>query len=235
MSKLKIGKMTSKELATWFGYAYSTYRKKKTNLIEQLPQYCDFEEVYGGIIVKEIYIEEYINDFEKDIEIYHEQVKKYPLNSISNIVREISELPRYKHLSDSQKKRRMTKAGVVGYGATKEKNSRGIYGTRNYQWSIKLDKVKPGQKPYRDLTEEEQLIFNKYTSVIFGERPDVVQNLRLLDEEFKTTDMTKEEYLKHEARLAFDGTFMDVIFAFREETGLMIVRATDHDEETIFK
>lgn len=129
----------------------------------------------------------------------------------------------------------MTKAGVTGYGITKERDSRGIYGTRNYQWSIKLDKVKPDQKPYRDLTEEEQLIFNKYTSVIFGERPDVVQNLKLLDEEFKTTDMTKEEYLKHEARLAFDGTFMDVIFAFREETGLMIVRATDHNiKEPVF-
>lgn len=235
MSKLKIGKMTSKELATWFGYSYNTFRsKKKPELMKQLSQYCKYEEIYGGIIIKEIYIEEYLGDLSGDIEVYHEQVKKYPLNSISNIVEEISELPQYKNLSDSQKKRRMAKAGVVGYGATKEKYDRGIYGTRNYQWSIKLDKVKPGQKPYRDLTEEEQLIFNKHTSAIFGERPDVVQNLKLLDEKFKTTDMTKEEYLKHEARLAFAGTFMDVIFAFREETGLMIVRATDHDEETIF-
>lgn len=231
--ELKLGKMTSQELAAWFGYSYNTFRsKKKPELMKHLPQYCDYEEIYGGIIVKEIYIGEYISDFKKDIEAYHEQVKKYPLNSISNIVEEIGELPRYKNLSDSQKKRRMTKAGVIGYGITKAQNSSGIYGTRNYQWSIKLDKVEPGQKPYRDLTQEEQSIFNKYTSAIFGKKPDVVQNLKLLDEEFKTTNMTKEDYLKHDARLAFDGTFMDVIFAFREETGLMIVRATSHEEET---
>lgn len=47
--------------------------------------------------------------------------------------------------------------------------------------------------------------------------------------------MTKEEYLNHEARLAFDGTFQDVIFKFREETSLVIVRAADYDldEESV--
>lgn len=48
--------------------------------------------------------------------------------------------------------------------------------------------------------------------------------------------MTKKEYLNHKARLKFEEAFQEVIFKFREETGLMIVRATDHDldEESIF-
>ena len=31
MQKLTTGKMTTKELAEWFGYSYSTFRKKKLN------------------------------------------------------------------------------------------------------------------------------------------------------------------------------------------------------------
>ena len=49
--------------------------------------------------------------------------------------------------------------------------------------------------------------------------------------------MTKKEYLNHKARLKFEEAFQEVIFKFREETGLMIVRATDHDldEESILR
>lgn len=229
MKQLIIGKISSRELADWFGYSYSTYRKKKLILMERLSQYCDFEEIFGGIIIKEIYIEEYIKDFELDMQAYYEQVKKFPLNSISNIADEIKEFPRYSNLSKSQRERRMSQAGKLGFGETKEEDSRGIYGTRKYQWSIKLDKPAANGKPYRDLTAKEQQIFNEYTTAVFGKNPEVIQNLKLLDDKFKHTDMTKEEYLNHEARLAFDGTFQDVIFKFREETGLMIVRATDHD------
>lgn len=229
MKQLQLGKIPSKELADWFGYSYSTYRKKKPELVKQLSKYCKYEEIYGGIIVKEIYVEEYVGDLELDIQEYLNQVRKYPLNSISNIAEEISKLPRYEKLSDRQRKRRMTAAGKLGFGETKERDSRGIYGTRKYQWSIKLDKPAANGKPYRDLTAEEQQIFNEYTTAVFGKNPEVIQNLKLLDDKFKHTDMTKEEYLNHEARLAFDGTFQDVIFKFREETGLIIVRATDHD------
>lgn len=234
MKQLIMGKISSRELADWFGYSYSTYRKKKLILMERLLQYCDFEEIFGGIIVKEIYIEEYVGDLELDIQEYLNQVRKYPLNSISNIAEEIKEFPRYSNLSKSQRERRMSQAGKLGFGETKEEDSRGIYGTRRYQWSIKLDKPAANGKPYRDLTAEEQQIFNEYTTAVFGERPEVIQNLKLLDDKFKNTDMTKEEYLNHEARLAFDGTFQDVIFKFREETGLMIVRATDHDLDEDF-
>lgn len=30
MKQLQLGRISSKELADWFGYAYSTYRKKKS-------------------------------------------------------------------------------------------------------------------------------------------------------------------------------------------------------------
>lgn len=55
MKQLHLGKIPSKELAKWFGYAYSTYRKKKPQLLGYLKQYCNYEEIYGGIFVKEIF------------------------------------------------------------------------------------------------------------------------------------------------------------------------------------
>lgn len=63
----------------------------------------------------------------------------------------------------------MAIAGNVGFGEIKEKDSRGIYGTRRYQWSIKLDKPAASGKLYRDLTAEEQQIFNEYTAAVFGD------------------------------------------------------------------
>lgn len=229
MKQLQLGKITSRELANWFGYSYNTFKnKKKSQVMPFLKDYCDYEEVYGGIVVKEIYIDEYQGDLSQDVQVYLDQVRKYPLNSISNIVEEISSLPQYANLSDKQRRRRMTKAGVIGFGVTADEISKGIYGTRKYQWGIKLDKAVNG-KPYRDLTPEEQRIFDEYTTAVFGDKPEIIQRMVLLEKEFRKTDMTKEEYLNHADRLAFEGTFQDVIFKFRDETGKMLVRSTDHD------
>ena len=227
VEQLQIGKIKSTDLANWFGYSYSTYRKKKTILLEYLKDYCEYTEVYGGIIVTEIRFEKYEGDLSSDVQVYHAQVKKNHLNSISNIADAIADEPQYKHLSHSQRERRMSHAGEVGYGITVEEDSKGIYGTRNYQWSIKLYDE---DEPYRSLTEEEQAIFDEYTIAVFGKHPEVVQRLKLLDETFEKTDMTKEEYLKHKDRLEFKKTFDKVIFKFKEETGLQLVRATDHQE-----
>ena len=59
--KLKIGKMTSKELAEWFGIAYSTYRKKSKVLLKELKDYCRYDICYGGVIITDINISEYVN------------------------------------------------------------------------------------------------------------------------------------------------------------------------------
>lgn len=81
------------------------------------------------------------------------------------------------------------------------------------------------------LSLEEQQIFNEYTLAIFKERPEVAQRMALLLDEFRHSDMTKEEFNNHEDRLNFEGTFKDIIFKFREDTGFMLVRATEHELE----
>lgn len=49
MMKLKLGKMTSREIAEWFGRSYYSYRNNIDKYLDQLGYYCEFEKVYGGI------------------------------------------------------------------------------------------------------------------------------------------------------------------------------------------
>lgn len=60
MKELKLGKVKTKEIAEWFGITYGSYHNSKKKKIQELKQYCSFEEVYGGIIINNIYIKEYI-------------------------------------------------------------------------------------------------------------------------------------------------------------------------------
>lgn len=57
--KLKIGKMSSKEVAQWLGISYSTYRNAIDKYLNRLEGYCVYKKVYGGIIIEEIFMEEY--------------------------------------------------------------------------------------------------------------------------------------------------------------------------------
>lgn len=228
MQKLTTGRMTTKELAEWFGYSYGTFRRKKSQLMPLLSQYCTYELYHGYIEINEVDIEVYRGDLSKDVEEYKQQVEKAPLNSISNIAKQAQKKPQYNHLTKRQLERLMTKAGIIGFGVTADENSKGIHGSRSYLWSIKTNDP---DHPYRNLTAEEQQIFNEYTMAIFKERPEVAQKMALLLDEFRHSDMTKEEFINHEDRLNFEGTFQDVIFKFREDTGLILVRATEHEFE----
>jgi len=54
------GKMSTKELAQWFGIGYGSFRNKKKEKLAELLDYCQYEPVYGGVIISKIYVYEYI-------------------------------------------------------------------------------------------------------------------------------------------------------------------------------
>ena len=60
MKELKLGKVTSKELAEWFGIKPSSFANMKAKKLEELKKYADFEIKNRSIYIKEIYISEYI-------------------------------------------------------------------------------------------------------------------------------------------------------------------------------
>lgn len=52
---LYLGRMPIKDLIKWFGVSESTFRHNKGRYLEDLGDYCEFEVVYGGVLVKKIY------------------------------------------------------------------------------------------------------------------------------------------------------------------------------------
>ena len=52
---LRLGKMKTQQIAEWMGISYSTFRKKKKEKLQELANFCDFEEIYGGVNIFEIY------------------------------------------------------------------------------------------------------------------------------------------------------------------------------------
>ena len=62
---LRIGKMTNKELAEWFGISDRTYKNTRAARLEELRWYCDFAVIRGGIDVKIIKHKDYIKNRSK--------------------------------------------------------------------------------------------------------------------------------------------------------------------------
>lgn len=235
--KLELGKMSSKDLAEWFGYSYSTYRKKSEQLLEELNFFCDYEKVYGGVIIKEVYLSTYTKNLtSKDSEIYLNLVKetKNYLCSIAGMARKLSILypNEWGKISDSAARNRLRKAGIALFGETnlptyreQEEKYSGPYGYKEYCWAIKVSDL----NEYRFLTEEEDKIFN-----ILLESYNVTKKDIALKEEydkdklqaFKENKITKEEYI---LAMEHSELFPNLLSKFKEKTGLTLVRSTYHE------
>lgn len=92
MKCLKIGKISSKELADWFGISYGTYRNNKEQKLEELKLYCEFQEIYGGINISKIIDEkhlEYTKASKQNYEIiksaFTEEWSKDGIDTCSNV------------------------------------------------------------------------------------------------------------------------------------------------------
>lgn len=230
MLELRLGKLTTKELADWFGISYGTFRNNKTKKFEDLKNYCEFDEVYGGIIIKEIYFSRYDKGYSKDDEVYLREVKasNEHISTISGIARKLkTEDKDYKDLSESQIKRRMTKAGVRTFGVTSNFIEKGRYGTREYVWAIKEDDF----NKYRHLTKEEDEIFSKLILDFYTNKDniDLIKKSFLLDLKFEEDDsLSKQEYLNINKQCGYD-FYQIVIRNFYTSTGKHLVKGTYHE------
>lgn len=228
--KLKLGKMTTQELATWFGVAYSTFRKSSAERYEKLEDYCEFERIYGGVIIKEIYLDEYDKNLNiKDQELVLKEIKtcietQGGLSTIAGMSRKYAKHQDYQ--SASTAKKRLSKASLVLFGETKELISHGTMGSREYVWAIKLDDY----NHYRFMTEAEEKRFDEIITDCYAAEPDKVKKAALLEDQLKKEEIDVKEYFELKERLGLD-TFKDCIFKFREETGFLVVRCTRHEIE----
>ena len=67
--KLRLGKMTSRELAMWFNRSYNAYKHNIDKYLDQLGYYCEFEKVYGGVIISQIYCDTFSKNFSHNIHL----------------------------------------------------------------------------------------------------------------------------------------------------------------------
>ena len=228
--ELKIGKMTSREIAKWLGISYNTYRNDIDKYLEKVAFFADFEKVYGGIMIKEIYISIYDRTLIKNTDkTFLQEVSSCNENlaAISGIVR------KYKGRQNEHTiRRQFTKSRDRLFGATDNSGkSNGIAGSREEVWAIKEDDF----NYYRSFTKEEEEIFDSLILSVYGAADvDKIKWSALLDKIYQESDtMTKEEYfdLREQNGCNF---FSNVIMKFKELTGLQVVHANKYDVEIRF-
>lgn len=225
---LHLGKMTSREIATWLGLSYNTYKNNIAKYLDLLPLYCNYEQVYGGIIVNEIYIDTYDKAGEvKDKQCYLQEIEECVqtqdgLSTLSGMSRKFVRKGIYSN--EHTARRRLAKAGVELFGVTKEIMSHGDAGSREYMWAIKLDDY----NHYRLLTPDEEKRFDDIISAYYSSNVERVKKAALLTDSLRAKTIDSDEYFEQIDRLGLN-VFQDCIFQFRNETGYMIVRCTQHE------
>lgn len=221
--KLKLGKMSTQQLAQWMGISYSYFRQTKEKNLERLENFCDFEPVYGGVIIKEIYDYEYDKCAPQDKQVFLLEINEANdgLSSVAGMSRKLQKDNQYyARISNDAVQRRMGKMNVLfGLYPQGEKETAGKLGSRKWVYAIKIDDY----NNYRVLTEEQQNVFRHIVKSVYGNETDKVMEMMLLEEAFKETNMSKQEYLMKRERFELD-LFPDILRQFRMETGYTITR-----------
>ena len=193
MMKLKIGKMTSKELAAWFGISYGTYRNNKDEKLEELCDYADFEEVYGGVCIKEIKEETYNKGSRKSKDIvfraFDEEWNENGLDTCSNVAVKIYD----KHkdelaIAPSTTYTYTIEARNELYG--KPFSAAGLIGCCRYLWAKVVYLEGEENKLFLPFTPEEQIIKDKLIKKYFG--TDIEKEI-MVAEMVNSGELSKEE------------------------------------------
>lgn len=226
--ELRLGKMSSKEVAAWLGVSYLSYKNNIVKHTKKLLPYCEFEVVFGGIQVSEIYESVYDKgSVRKDKELILREItlclsEQEGLASISGMARKFVKLGQYSSFMTAR--RHLTLAANELFGKTDGLISHGEAGNREYIWGIKVDDY----NHYRMLTEKEEEIFNNLISSVYASEPEQIKKTALLEEALRRKEIDVDEYFNQKDKLGLN-TFVDCIFKFRELTGETIVRCTKHE------
>lgn len=233
---LKEGKMTSRELAEWFGVTYNTYKNDIPRKLKILEDYCSFEKVYGGVIISDIYVEEFsgltIDDelLMKELENNYNKTGEW-VYSISGIAKKFLQIyPEVYTKSNGNiiglrgLEKRLSKARerCIPYIKDDDSNT-GAYGNSKRVWAIKLGEL----NEYRYLTKAEEEIFDRIIGEYYVTKDGIeaIKEKELLREAFLKGEITDDMY-KEELKGKGD-FFFHVLIPFREKTGMIITKASE--------
>ena len=218
--ELKLGKMSGQEIAEWLRIKYTTYRQNPTKQLTKLNFYCSYEQIRGGVIIKEIYKSTYQKGYNRLVcAAYVKAVQENSLCSVSGL-HEI-----YGFSRDT-----IAKARNELYGDKPieiDADAHGELGYRTLCWAIKLD----GPNHYRYMTDEETEKFNGLISIV---------NKNVPPEILAKKELILQYCVKHNLSAAtyqdiidskYMNFFQDVILRFKDETGLIAVNVSDHQTQ----
>lgn len=212
--------MKGQELAEWMGINYNnTYCKNPTKYIQRLEDYCEYEQIRGGVIIKEIYLYEYNKNLNSEL------TKKY-LKALqeNNGVISLTGLEATEEISTYHSRKIRNK--LFGEKPINiDPTAHGLIGFRERIWAIKI-----AENKYRDFTEEEEKLFDALIQqdYIVKMTPEAIKTQELILDCCIKEGYTAEEYRDMLTQRKHN-FFNDVIVKFRDLTGHQISSPTRHE------
>lgn len=232
--ELRIGKMTTKELAEWFGISYGSFRTMKEKKLEELQKYAIFEEIYGGVNITAIIKETYNKKDNQIRQVYQQGFEelKEPIDTVSNINEKIygkyhEQLPT------------LSSAASGYHYAIEVRNANygipfkdvGSLGRCYYLW-CKVEE-KDGIQYFIQFNEEEENIKKNLLKQYFGtdEERDI-----LIAQMVDAGEITEAEAyrLTREYRGLNGAGFMGFLKELEKQLGAKVVKATKFEKEFYF-
>lgn len=230
MSKLKLGLMTTEEMAEWFGVKKKTYTNQIAAYLKKLKPYAEFERVRGGVEIKKIYFEEYIKNYKFVDALYlNKEIERCiteqdGLASIAGVARKArKEYPELQLLSERQIEKRFSAVANVHYGDY-SLFSRGKTGTREREWAIKIDDY----NHYRALSPEEYELLAELASSMYSKDGDKVLRKKKLEAQLRKKEIDVDTYFEKIDEQELDN-FPQVLSEFKCKTGYQAVLASKYE------
>ena len=235
MTSLHLGKYTNKELAEWFGIKTETFTRYKKKKLEELKNFADFDEIYGGIYITNIKEPTYNKNSQKIRELYQKGFEELrsPIDTVSNINNKIFEKygKELTTLSSPQSGYHYAiEVRNANYGIPFKEV--GKLGRCYYLW-CKVEKRSDNELYFVQLSPEEEQKKKILLKQFFGtdEEKDI-----LIAQMVDSGEITEAEAyrLTREYRGLNNAGFMGFLKKLEKEIGAKIVRATKFEKELYF-
>lgn len=227
MSELKLGYMTNAELAEWFGIKPNSFRNTKTQKLEELKRFAEFEVEKTKVRIIKIYKSVYVKKKSADYSIVKEEFtqvyNKSKIDTASNVSKKI-----YRKRKDD-----LTIKESTTYEYTKAARNElygkpfvgcGERGVCRYIWAKQI-----GEGQYERFNEEEQAIYKRLLVKYFRGTDEKTIFVRDM---IKRGEITEEEaWGVFSDMMNLDYGFMNFKIEMEEAVGCPIVRVTEIENQ----
>lgn len=227
MSELKLGYMTNAELAEWFGIKPNSFRNTKTQKLEELKRFAEFEVEKTKVRITKIYKSVYVKKKSADYSIVKEEFtqvyNKSKIDTASNVSKKIY----------NKRKNDLTIKESTTYEYTRAARNElygkpfvgcGEKGVCRYIWAKQISE---GQ--YERFNDTEQAIYKRLLVKYFKGADEKTIFVRDM---IKRGEITEEEaWGVYEDMMNLEQGFMNFKIEMEEAIGYPIVRVTEIENQ----